>query len=909
MTKYPIRLSVSAIALIAAASAFSSPVRAQAPSPAAAGGATVLDTAGVWRMYHTLKPPILREAGGQMRPLLFNVKWLDWEPPPPAADWTKPDANDRTWMRGPARRFARTPYLARLSLRGKFEVTNPPAVNGLSLALEYYGGAVAYLNGTELGRGNLPPSADANQAMAEAYPMEAFVDGQGTLLGGSASRSPKDDADPVRRRTLNLAVPKGLLRKGINVLAIEIVRAPYPAVLEDKHPYGVGGTSKDPGLMWNTCEIRSVRLSAATPDGLVPNAARPQGMQVWNADTLAGDVDVDYGDRNEPLAPIAISSPRNGAMFAKVIIGDDKPITNLIVTAGDLKSDSSVIPASQVTFSYGVPGGREDMPYGDGASPYPDSAIFLGALIAEPLKDFPLSAKSKDRKGAVIPLWVRVKVPKTAPPGAYKGAVTIAAADRPPISVPVEVKVLPWTMPDPQDFRTWVELTQSPDTLAVEYGVPLWSDKHFDLIARSFDLIRETGARSLYVPAIAHTNLGNEESMIRWIKKPGGKYDWDFSVMDRYLDTAQKHLGTPKLVVLQVWEVYMNTKDSTGRRFGEILDENQKTTGGAPLVTFVDDAKHTSSGVIPKLNDPNSKEIWRGLLAQVRDRLKKRGIEKTLQLGMFTDSTPNKEDTKFFLDLAPDLPWVQQGHNAFDNLNGIAKVGYTATWWSQRFADDLDNRRSGSVGTATYKPHETVMTSLFGWNRPRLDAYYPRMTNESYPVSYWRSLCEFAVTGDFYRGIGRLGADYWPAVKGKDGRSRVGWVNERFPEVKGYLHELHSYVLEPRADGPAAMVRLLALEDGIQECEARIYIENALVNQKLASRSPDLAKRCQAALDERLSYMWKALDNLQFGGWGVTAWRFQAGVAGHAWLLNTACQDRTEKLFSLAGEVEKAIGK
>jgi len=594
-----------------------------------------------------------------------------------------------------------------------------------------------------------------------------------------------------------------------------------------------------------------------------------------------------------------------------VIVGQDKSIKNLQAVPGDLKSGAAVIPASQISFSYGTPGGGEILASNEAIPPYPDGAGFLNALVTEPLPEFPVSVRCRDKSrvnGAVVPLWVRVKVPKDAAPGTYQGTVTVTAADSAARKVPVELKVLPWTMPDPQDFKTWVELTQSPDTLAVEYKTPLWSDKHFDLIGRSFKLTSNTGARSLYIPAIAHTNLGNEESMIRWIKKGDGKYGWDFSVMDKYLDTAQKYLGTPKLIVLQVWEVYMNTKDATGRRFGEILDENQKDTGGAPLVTFVDAGGKTENGTIPKLSDPASKLIWRELLAQVKDRLKKRGLEKTLQLGMFTDSTPNKEDTKMFLELAPDLPWVQQGHNAYSDLNGIGKVGYTATWWSQRFADDLINQRAGAVGVAGTLKNGPAMTSLYGWKRPRKDAYYPRMTNETYPLSYWRFLCETAITGDFYCGIGRVGADYWPAIKTKDGR-RAGWVNERFIEVKGYLHTLHSYVLEPQPEGPVAMNRLLALEEGVQESEARIYLEDALVNKGLAKLAPELAKRCQECLDERLLYMWKGLDNLQFGGWGVTAWRFQAGVSGHAWLLNTANQARTEKLYLLAGEVEKKLGK
>ena len=77
----------------------------------------------------------------------------------------------------------------------------------------------------------------------------------------------------------------------------------------------------------------------------------------------------------------------------------------------------------------------------------------------------------------------------------------------------------------------------------------------------------------------------------------------------------------------------------------------------------------------------------------------------------------------------------------------------------------------------------------------------------------------------------------------------------------------------------------------------------------MAKRAPDLARRCQETLDERLVSMWRALNNWQCGGWGVAAWRFQPGVSGHAWLLNTSDRERTEKLCALAGEVERQLAQ
>jgi hypothetical protein len=37
-------------------------------------------------------------------------------------------------------------------------------------------------------------------------------------------------------------------------------------------------------------------------------------------------------------------------------------------------------------------------------------------------------------------------------------------------------------------------------------------------------------------------------------------------------------------------------------------------------------------------------------------------------------------------------------------------------------------------------------------------------------------------------------------------------------------------------------------------------------------------------------------------------WRWAPGTAGHAWFLTSGWQERSEKLYSLAGEVERKLG-
>ena len=84
---------------------------------------------------------------------------------------------------------------------------------------------IVYINGQELVRGHV--AKEGPPGMADGYPPDAFVAEDGKMLPAASwqmDRFPK--ALAVRARTLaNVAVPTRLLRKGVNVLAIEIVAA------------------------------------------------------------------------------------------------------------------------------------------------------------------------------------------------------------------------------------------------------------------------------------------------------------------------------------------------------------------------------------------------------------------------------------------------------------------------------------------------------------------------------------------------------------------------------------------------------------------------------------------------------------------------------------------------------------
>jgi hypothetical protein len=856
----------------------------------------------MWRMYHTLRPPVIQFDDGP-KPVLVSAAWLNQDTSEAPADWRKQEFDDSAWLRGTSRSAAQTCYLSRLCVRGKFEVTDPTAVKDLKLSLGYYGGAIVYVNGQEIARANLAKDAAGPTALAEEYPTDAFIDANGVLLpsGWVIERFPR--ALTARLRKLpDVAIPAAALRKGTNVVAIELVRAPYHKIVDEKKIPAGGKEAKEHGtpyeLGWDTCELRDVSLKAGEPAGLVPNAARPKGLQLWNSDFLAADFASDYGDRCEPVRPMVIKGVRNGVHSGKVVLGSPEAIKALVVSCTDLKMGEAMIPAMAVRIRYGFPWG------GVSTNGNANNGKVLDGLLETPRGEFPVT---KEGAGAVVPIWVTVKVPKDAKPGAYAGQLAIQATGTSPMTVPIKVEVGPWTIGDPDQWRTWVDMIESPDVLQGEYGVPFWGDKHFDLIGKALKYVGEAGAGAVYVPLIAQTNMGNEQSMVRWIKKDGNTYDWDFSVMDKYLDLAAKNIGKPRIVCFIAWEIYLQTPKEEVKIAASESDyaKSEKgwqaarwdLRGKGPAITQLDPATgKTELAYLPRFEDPASKPIWQALFGELRKRMEKRGWEKAMMLGMASDAWPNKEELTTLSEVSGKLDWVDHSHggNYTTGLKGLGLPGYIAYVWNVVLAADPNEGRK------------------YGWKRPDLRAQYVRF----FVLNVWPPASnlmegEMNIAGE-QRGVGRIGADYWPTIKDKQGR-RAGYVWQRYPQSLWHSLNLFSHMLVPGPDGPVATTRFENFREGIQECEARIAIEAALTDEaQKAKLGPDLAQRCQVLLDGRTRDALRAVSNLQLTGRDYGTYpqtESTGGVAGNAWYASTGWQRRADALYALAAEVAAKLAE
>ena len=660
---------------------------------------------------------------------------------------------------------------------------------------------------------------------------------------------------------------------------------------------------------------RSRRLRAAWCAALVlalsGTLSAQDGVVVRNGDVLRSEFEVDYATP-APLAPVEIVGAPNGVFSGKVLLVSREPIRGVVATMGDLaRRAGGKIPAAAVDVRYGLPADDLVMDFDAlGSSPPAQMPVLDRRLFG---RLWPASGPAMG--WAVQPVWVIVRVPTDAAAGDYEGTLSVSAeaADvaHPPsgaavpssekqpshpgagvphkkqrFAVPVKVKVSAWKLPAPRDFRTFAEIIESPESVAMQYDAPIGSDRHFALVEKSLALMGELGNKTAYVPLIAETNMGNSESMVRWIRKPDGSYTFDFRVMDRILDLVEKHQGKPKFLVLYVWDAFLEggmNEDVLRHEPTATREERSSLQGQGPTVTQVDPATgKTQPLVLPQYSDrAKSLALWKPLAAELLARLKKRGLDRSLALGIVTDVQPAPAVVEHMKELFPAVPWMRRGHMRIRDVAGVT----------------LSLQEGPSYNTWAY--NSPPPKRLYGWQPPKwqfpgLSVHFPRDFRDYFSRCRWRMLGEVNIAGA-QCGFGGLGADFWRVMKDKRGRS-VGRISEgRYPKSNWRNLNIATTLLASGPDGAIPTVRFLLLREGLQECEARIAVEEAILSGKL---SRDRAARLQTLLDDRIRALIDGMgDKWAYGGhWETQKFEYPAFVEG-GW------QERSKKLFDAAAEI------
>jgi hypothetical protein len=868
-------------------------------APAAGGNVTILDTSSLWRIRTIWESRELILPGGETAHGWVQVKDAAWwyehkesgqmpavDPAKPArtnyvinksadvlrlpaetpADWMKPGFDDSGWarMRAPVLNGTRNEAWKTILMRGAFEVTDPDKAGDLVLSMTFLGGAAVYLNGEEVGRAFMPKGEAGLYTLAEPYPDDIQWDKAGFAYFPHEAGPDGKKVHTKRPRTLvDVKIPAGKLKKGVNVIGVQVNRAATPAVFFVSRPHSSSQPHDD--CWWARIGLAEVKLvsvggagGAVANTGLVPG----RGFCVWSQSVIQRAFLADYPDPFSPLTPIRLIGVRGGTYAGQLIAGDDKPIKGLAAAASELKGPGT-IPASAVQVRYALPDG-------------------VGGGFFDSLEEFPPAEVAVSKAGGALqPIWITVSVPGDAKPGEYAGSVTVSAEGAKPVAVPVKLKVHDWRQPAYQDFVSRVDLIQSPESVALGYNVPMWSEEHFKHLDRTFSLLGPLSCKTIYITCIRRTHFGNEQAQLRWYRDANGDLAPDFSIVERYLDTAVKHLGKVPGVIMYCWE----PPESSGH--GQGVGTPERTYDKPILITVVD----KKTGQLkqrhgPAWGTPESQAFWKRMNDGMQAILKKRGMENSMLYGLLGDTRPTKQALDDLTFESPVKKTAVHSHLFCDNWMGYQSGMATALWGIGHIVNRLDPNEGRG----------------YGWASQFWLSYFPRGEIRLYstPVEY-RSKVEGwlgAVPRDGNKrfgvmGIGRVCADFWPVVKDDRGRM-IGNLAGYYPEASWgqlNLNNTATYVFGRGKNGAIPTVRSECLREGVQELEARVYLEKAWLDDGAKELLGDeLRARIRAALDERIR------ASLYLEG------------EGEPCFISSDWMSRADKIYNLAVEVSKKYG-
>jgi hypothetical protein len=344
------------------------------------------------------------------------------------------------------------------------------------------------------------------------------------------------------------------------------------------------------------------------------------------------------------------------------------------------------------------------------------------------------------------------------------------------------------------------------------------------------------------------------------------------------------------VVGIYCWE----PPDSVGH-FGRYKPKDREI-----LLTVTDGAGKLEKVEGPKWGTPECQEFWNATFKAVREMLARHGVEKSMMFAMAGDHLPTPGAVEQLHKAAPEATWAIQCHPHRPKVHSVA-AGYLCCVWG------VFGTRDPALPKDYYGNNR-----YYGWKNPFLITAFPRAGNPIYEIFCTSPITEYRFMGEGalvaagrpnakppgVRGFGRVGADFWKVLK--DERGRGSFVCGRYPETAwGQLNLAYStpYVLGPGRDGPVATTRFEMLRESLQDAEARVLIEKALLDPAARAKlGEELAGRCQAMLDERVRTFMRAAGAREKLGPDWT-WYFCSGR-----------EKAARELYSTAAEVAARLG-
>ena len=154
----------------------------------------------------------------------------------------------------------------------------------------------------------------------------------------------------------------------------------------------------------------------------------------------------------------------------------------------------------------------------------------------------PLQSGNLLRPIRTVSVWADITIPEGTCAGDHTITLTVKKDGELLSCEKLVLHVVPAVLPKDEYVCTnWFHL----DCLASYYEVPIFSERHFEIIENFMSAAVENGINTLLVPIFTpplDTKIGTERPTVQLVavRRDDGKYSFDFSLFDRYIALCQK---------------------------------------------------------------------------------------------------------------------------------------------------------------------------------------------------------------------------------------------------------------------------------------------------------------------------------------------------------------------------------
>jgi hypothetical protein len=612
--------------------------------------------------------------------------------------------------------------------------------------------------------------------------------------------------------------------------------------------------------------------------------------QVWNVQPWETVNVGDFSGTNPAggkLLPLKLAAPRNGVSSGYVVVTrDGEALSGLNAKVSDFTQvgGGGRIAAAQAQVRVAEIAARNHSWMPISRFDRLVEKLPVDVAVVDPskikLKNF---TPQSTAPVATAPLWVTVRVPSNTPKGSYASTLTIAAQGMRPQAVALELTVYDWVMPNPAEFNIRTIGWMNPEALAKHYEIPLWSERHFELMGQSMERMLELGSRHAIIDVGQNFPArDNSDTMIKWVKQPNGAYTYDFTIFDKYCDLVAAKIGKPFPLRLNLWRGPRNGGggESTDYMHTRVLEL---------------DAASGETKVLEgptKLGSDEMKAFWQPVMNEIKARLEKRGWMDVTSIGWMCYSGGMTTALSGMVDsIWPGAKWSDVTHGRvlrYKLPDGTyASLISGSTVWNEGTLAAYNKWTSGPYP----RQYASILKSDTAFCTHARNQYNERNTPLLVTV---RSKHEEALfKGN--QGLECVGADHFP-FRNQKGAPRAGaWSSFAQGPANATLALLGAGV-----DGLLGTERFEAMREGIQSAEAIASIQMAINEKRIAGA---LLDRANKLLDDRAK-AYVASANYQDYTMGGKQQKRHVGVVREKYIDNALVLDAA--LFDLASEVGAA---